>query len=241
MGCLGDERLLELIEEDGDAIAHARRKPFESGALAELVERCVWAKVEVVTADEHEAGLRMILNLGHTIGHGIEAAAGYSSILHGEAVAYGLRGAFAIARAMNLVPDERAVRVNALLDRLDLAVTPPAVSRPDVIDHMAADKKHSLGRLNWVLPTASGVVVRSDVPADAIELGLAAALRLAQPGLQVGRCARQRAGEPAPRRRLPDVNRAAPEAGGGRQLAPQLRAGGGGCLESPGAPGRRVW
>jgi shikimate kinase/3-dehydroquinate synthase len=179
MGCLGDERLLELIEEDGDAIAHARKGPFESGALAELVERCVWAKVEVVTADEREAGLRMNLNLGHTIGHGIEAAAGYSSILHGEAVAYGLRGAFAIARAMNLVPNERALRINALLDRLDLAVTPPAVSRAAVLDHIGSDKKHSLGRLNWVLPTASGVVVRSDVPAEAIERGLAAALRLA--------------------------------------------------------------
>ena len=78
------------------------------------------------TADEREAGLRMILNLGHTIGHGIEAAGGYKALLHGEAVAYGLRGAFAIARAMDITPPERAERVNALLDRLGLAVEPPA-------------------------------------------------------------------------------------------------------------------
>ncbi len=77
-----------------------------------MVERCAWAKVEVVTADEREAGLRMTLNLGHTIGHGIEAAAGYRPILHGEAVAYGLRGAFAIALAMGLTPPERAGRVD---------------------------------------------------------------------------------------------------------------------------------
>ncbi len=178
MAVLGDERLFELIEEDGEAIARRDKGPSESGTLAELVERCAWAKVEVVAADEREAGRRMTLNLGHTIGHGIEAAAGYSSILHGEAVAYGLRGAFAIARALEMVPADRAARVSALLDRLGLGVTPPAVSREAVREHIATDKKHVLGRLNWVLPTATGVVVRSDVPAEAVAAGLAAALRL---------------------------------------------------------------
>ena len=177
MGCLGDERLLELVEEAGEAIARCDKREFESGSMAEMVERCAWAKVEVVTADERESGLRMTLNLGHTIGHGIEAAAGYGTILHGEAVAYGLRGAFAIARALDLVPPERARRIDDLLDRLGLAVTPPAVSAEAVVEHMATDKKRGLGRLNWVLPTAPGVVVTSDVPAAAVEIGLAAALR----------------------------------------------------------------
>jgi 3-dehydroquinate synthase len=177
MAILGDERLLELIEENGEQIAAGSKGPVESGALIELVERCAWAKVEVVTADEREAGQRMILNLGHTIGHGIEAAAGYSSILHGEAVAYGLRGAFAIARALDMTPPNRAERVNALLDRVGLAVQPPAVSLSAVEEHMATDKKHALGRLSWVLPTADGVAIRSDVPPDAVARGLAAALR----------------------------------------------------------------
>jgi 3-dehydroquinate synthase len=144
-----------------------------------MVERCAWAKVEVVTADERESNLRMTLNLGHTIGHGIEAAAGYEAILHGEAVAYGLRGAFAIALAMGLTTPERSGRVNRLLDRLGLGVEPPAVTREAVLEHMAGDKKHATGRLNWVLPTESGVVIRSDVPAEAVEAGLAAALRTA--------------------------------------------------------------
>ncbi len=178
MGALGDERLLELVEEEGEAYARGEEGPIESGAVAEMVERCAWAKVEVVTADAREANVRMTLNLGHTIGHGIEAAAGYSSILHGEAVAYGLRGAFAVAQAMGLASAQRADRVNRLLDRLGLGVEPPLVNREDVVDHMAADKKHALGRLNWVLPTESGVVIRSDVPPAAIEAGLAAALRL---------------------------------------------------------------
>jgi 3-dehydroquinate synthase len=178
MAVLGDERLLELVEEQGEAYAGGDSEPIESGAVAEMVERCAWAKVEVVTADAREANVRMTLNLGHTLGHGIEAAAGYKAIMHGEAVAYGLRGAFAIALAMGLTTPERAERVNRLLDRLGLGVEPPAVTRKAVMEHVATDKKHATGRLNWVLPTDSGVVVRSDVPPEAVEAGLAAALRV---------------------------------------------------------------
>jgi shikimate kinase / 3-dehydroquinate synthase len=178
MAVLGDELLLRLVEADGAAFANGDNSPIESGAVAEMVERCAWAKVEVVTADEREGGLRKTLNLGHTIGHGIEAAAGYNSILHGEAVAYGLRGAFAIALSMGLTTPERADRIDTLLDHLGLAVEPPAVTREAVWDHVAADKKHSLGRLSWVLPDGTGVVVTSDVPPEAVEAGLAAALRL---------------------------------------------------------------
>ena len=179
MAALGDERLMQVVEESGESFARGDSEPIESGAVAEMVERCVWAKVEVVTADERESNLRMTLNLGHTIGHGIEAAAGYEAILHGEAVAYGLRGAFAIALAMGLTTAERAGRIYRLLDRLELGMEPPAVTREAVLDHMAGDKKHAAGRLNWVLPTESGVVIRSDVPAEAVEAGLAAALRTA--------------------------------------------------------------
>ena len=189
MGVLGDERLLELVEADGAAFAGGDAGPIESGAVAEMVERCAWAKVEVVTADEREGGLRMTLNLGHTIGHGIEAAAGYRAILHGEAVAYGLRGAFAVALAMGLTTPHRAERMNALLDRLDLAVEPPAVTRDAVWEHIATDKKHAHGRLSWVLPTETGVVVRSDVPDEAVEAGLAAALGLTPTASAEGRVA----------------------------------------------------
>jgi shikimate kinase/3-dehydroquinate synthase len=178
MAVLGDERLLKLVEEDGEAYVRGDAAPMESGAVAEMVERCAWAKVEVVVADAREANVRMTLNLGHTIGHGIEAAAGYRSILHGEAVAYGLRGAFAIAVTMGLTTEARAERVNRILDRLGLGAEPPAVILESVFEHMATDKKHATGRLTWVLPTETGVVVRSDVPPEAVEAGLAAALRI---------------------------------------------------------------
>jgi 3-dehydroquinate synthetase len=81
--------------------------------------------------------------------------------------------------ALGLAPAARADRVNALLDRLGLGVERPEVALEAVREHMATDKKHALGRLNWVLPTDGGVTIRSDVPAEVVDLGLAAALRTA--------------------------------------------------------------
>jgi shikimate kinase / 3-dehydroquinate synthase len=177
MGALGDDRLLDVVEAEGEAFAGGSNNPIESGAAAEMVERCAWAKVKVVSADEKDAGIRKTLNLGHTLGHAIEAAGGYKDLLHGEAVAYGLRGAFAISLAMGLTTRERSHRITSLLDRLGLGVEPPGVEQDAVLAHMAADKKHVLGTLNWILPTATGVEIRSDVPPAAVEFGLMAALR----------------------------------------------------------------
>ena len=78
---------------------------------------------------------------------------------------------------MGLTTRERSHRINALLDRLGLGVEPPGLEQDAVLEHLARDKKHTLGTLQWILPTAAGVEIRSDVPAAAIEFGLIAALR----------------------------------------------------------------
>jgi shikimate kinase/3-dehydroquinate synthase len=179
MAALGDERLFALLEEEGAAIAVGAPAAFASGAVAEVVERAAWAKVEVVMADERELGVaggRIALNLGHSLGHAVEAAAGYGDLLHGEAVAYGLRAACRIGLAMDVTPAERATRIDALLDRLGLATEPLPYSLDAVLGHLATDKKHAAGRLRWVLPTADGVVVRDDVPADLVERAAAGLL-----------------------------------------------------------------
>jgi len=174
-GALGDERLLDLLEVDAGRLVCGGR-PFESGAVAKLVERCAWAKVEVVASDQREHAGRLALNLGHSIGHAIEAAAGYRRILHGEAVAHGLRGAVAVGMAVGVTPPGRADRIERLLAAAGLAQQPPGVPEAAVREHLRRDKKHAAGRLRWVLPTESGVVVRSDVPEDAVSAGIAAAL-----------------------------------------------------------------
>ena len=168
MAALGDERLFELLEDDGEAIATGTDAAYGRGLVAELVERSAWAKVEVVLADERErasSGVgRISLNLGHSLGHAYEAAGGFDALLHGEAVAHGLRAACAIGVAIDVTPADRAERITRLLDRLGLAATPLPYSLEAVLDHLATDKKHQGGRLRWVLPTAAGVEIRSDVP-----------------------------------------------------------------------------
>src|SRR5438034_3313132 len=167
MAALGDERLMELLETDGEAIASGDSMAFESGAIAELVERCAWSKVQVVLADEREKASagdgRIRLNLGHTVGHGLEAALGYAGILHGEAVAYGLRAASRIGAAVGVTPPEQAARIEGLLSKLDLGSAPPQASLEAVLEAMEADKKHGAAGLRWVLPKAAGVEVRADV------------------------------------------------------------------------------
>jgi 3-dehydroquinate synthetase/shikimate kinase len=171
MAALGDERLFELLERRGDAIARGDAASAERGDVAELVERCAWAKVDVVVADERERNAgsgRITLNLGHSLGHAVEAAAGFDGLLHGEAVAYGLRAACRIGEAVGVTPPDRAARIGRLLDTLGLATEPLPYQLDDVLRHLAADKKHAGGRLRWVLPTADAVEVRSDVADDVV-------------------------------------------------------------------------
>ena len=179
MAVLGDERLLELLETDGPAIARGDPAVFSSGALAELVERAGWAKVEVVIADERErggTGGRIALNLGHSIGHALEAAAGYGGLLHGEAVAYGLRAATRMGLEAGVTPPERTERIGRLLDTLGLATELLPYPLETVMAHLAADKKHTAGRLRWVIPSADGVVVRDDIEPAMVERATAALL-----------------------------------------------------------------
>ncbi len=164
MAALGDERLFQALEAEGAAIAAGDVSATDSGALAEAVERAAWAKVEVVLADEKEAGARMALNLGHSLGHAVEAAAGFRDLLHGEAVAYGLRAATRLGVARAATPQERADRIERLLDRLDLGIAPLRLDLDVVLDHLAADKKHEGGALRWVLPTADGHTIDKEVP-----------------------------------------------------------------------------
>jgi shikimate kinase/3-dehydroquinate synthase len=172
MATLGDERLFALLERDGPAIARGDEAAFADGAVAELVERTAWAKVAVVDVDEKEQGAadgRITLNLGHSLGHAVEAAGGFGELLHGEAVAHGLRGAVRIGREIGVTPAERAERIEGLLTTLGLASDRLPYPLPTVLGALASDKKHAEGALRWVLPTADGSVVRPDVPVEVVE------------------------------------------------------------------------
>ncbi|MBI3751558.1 MAG: bifunctional shikimate kinase/3-dehydroquinate synthase [Chloroflexi bacterium] len=162
-GVLGDERLLEVLQADGAAIA-AGHRTAEPSALAEVIERAAWLKLSLVESDPLERGDRMALNLGHTLGHAIEAAAGFGPLLHGEAVAYGLRAAARLGVRLGSTPAERAERIESMLDTLSLAIDPLPYPLDEVLDVLATDKKRRGGVLRWVLPTAGAWTVADGVP-----------------------------------------------------------------------------
>jgi 3-dehydroquinate synthase len=123
--------------------------------VEEVIERCVRCKAGVVTADERESGPREVLNYGHTVGHAIEAASGYS-IHHGHAVAAGMRAAVRISAALGLCDRALVDAQDELLARHGLPVHLPALAADAVIAATAADKKVRGGRGRWVLLRGMG-------------------------------------------------------------------------------------
>src|SRR5258707_10322277 len=104
------------MEQSADAIL-ARKKRSDPTVLTRIVAASVRVKADVVSKDEKESGLRMILNFGHTIGHAIEAATNYKQLLHGEAVAWGSIAALNVAVARKSVPQKDADRITQLILR----------------------------------------------------------------------------------------------------------------------------
>ena len=118
---------------------------------AEVILGCVRTKLAVVAEDERDAGRRQVLNLGHTIGHAIEAATGYTRYRHGEAVAIGLLAALRLS-GREALQDE----VAELLAARGLPAAFSGASADDVVELVARDKKRSGGRVPFVLVEAPG-------------------------------------------------------------------------------------
>ncbi len=139
--------LVDLYEEHADAL---------QSLDPELTTRAVaWnaaVKARVVSADEREtSGLRQLLNYGHTIGHGIEAAAGYDAYLHGEAVAIGMTGAARLGMLEGVTPPELVERQASLIARFGLPSAYAGVNPDAILEAMSRDKKTTAGQISWVL------------------------------------------------------------------------------------------
>jgi 3-dehydroquinate synthase len=134
--------------------------------LADVIRWAARVKVDIVNADERESGERMLLNYGHTLGHALEAASGYGTLLHGEAVAIGMTLAARIAERLGMFDLAAVERQTRLLHAYGLPTAVPQGVDPDQVLNLALrDKKVRAGRVRWVLPTALGeATVRDDVP-----------------------------------------------------------------------------
>jgi 3-dehydroquinate synthase len=169
-GLLGDAAFFEWLEGQGPALAAG-----DVPARIEAVRRSVQMKTDIVLRDETEQGDRALLNLGHTFGHALEAATGYSDRLyHGEGVAIGCAMAFALSARLGLCSQEDPSRVRAHLRgmgmKTDLADIDGDLPGPQVLlELMGQDKKVVQGQLRFVLARGIGdAFVTGDVPPEAV-------------------------------------------------------------------------
>jgi len=163
-GVICDPVLFEDFERN--AAMFRQRDP---AAIERLVARCAAIKAEVVMSDEKESDLRRILNFGHTVGHGLEAAARYQRIKHGEAVGYGMIAAARIGRALAKLEDRDRTRIENAVASIGQLPPLNGVSSKDVLDAIRHDKKVRDGAVHFVVPRAIGYVeVTPDVPFDIV-------------------------------------------------------------------------
>lgn len=168
-GLIRDAAFFAWLEESMDRLL-AR----EPSALARAIRRSCEIKAEIVGRDEREHGERALLNLGHTFGHAIESASGYSGWLHGEAVGAGIAMAAAMSRECGTFHAEQLERVRALLNRTGLPIQARDVSAASALEHMRIDKKVKAGRIRLVLLRGIGdAYVTGDYADDDLRATLA--------------------------------------------------------------------
>lgn len=170
-GVIWDGELFEKLEAAADL---SQMAALPDDLLTDIIQRSCQAKVDVVSQDEKEAGLRAILNYGHTIGHAVESLTGYSQINHGEAVAIGMVAAAKIAQGMGRCEADLLARQEALLLKTQLPTDiPPELALTDIIASLQHDKKVKAGIVRFILPTAiAKVTIADDVTPEIIRQAL---------------------------------------------------------------------
>ena len=159
-GIIWDTDLFALLERADEIDSFERLDPQ---LLQTILVRSIEAKADLVSKDEKEAGVRAILNYGHTIGHAIESLTNYQSLVHGEAVAIGMVAAGKIATFMGNWSGEEAQRQDKLIEKARLPLSiPPQLDKQAIIAALQNDKKVKAGKVRFVIPTEIGLATISD-------------------------------------------------------------------------------
>jgi 3-dehydroquinate synthase len=141
------------------------RRSEQGSALETIIERAASVKARVVSRDEREAGLRRVLNLGHTFGHALEEATAYRRFLHGEAVAWGLLAVTRLAQLLGRLTPAQGERIARLLRRVGPLPPVRHISSGMILKLLPRDKKAVAGQIHWVIPERIGKVrIVNDVP-----------------------------------------------------------------------------
>ena len=152
-GVIADSSVIDQVETIMPALLAARAS---GAALEAMIERSVRIKADVVAADERELGLRKVLNFGHTIGHGVEAASDYA-LLHGEAIAIGMVAEGRLAEILGIATVGTAAAIEDAVTRAGLPSRAPDGMLADrVLALMRSDKKQRRGVLEYSLPRRVG-------------------------------------------------------------------------------------
>jgi shikimate kinase/3-dehydroquinate synthase len=155
---IGDAALLDVLDSQLERV-----RARDPELVAELVRRSVRVKARVVGLDERESGPRAMLNLGHTVGHALEAQGGYERLTHGEAVSLGLVAALRIGEKLGQTSAALRERVTALLSRLGLPTDLAKEPVVQAVEHIGHDKKRSGKRLRFVVARDPGRVEMVDI------------------------------------------------------------------------------
>jgi 3-dehydroquinate synthase len=147
-----DSSFFEYIDANIEAIMS-----MDLDTLIEVVLRCCQLKAQVVELDEKEAGLRTVLNYGHTLGHAFEAIGDYRGLVHGEAVAIGMILAAKVSVAKELCSPEDFAKISALIVRCGLSVKIPDFDRKLLLSTVAADKKSKSGSITFICNKGIGM------------------------------------------------------------------------------------
>ncbi|WP_435019610.1 3-dehydroquinate synthase [Tundrisphaera sp. TA3] len=169
-GVILDADFFDSLERDAAAIRDGDR-----ALIRAMIARCCRIKADVVSQDEREeTGLRAVLNFGHTIGHAVEAVAGYGGgYQHGEAVAIGMVAESRLAERMGWIGPDATARMVRLLEAFGLPTVAPGLDVAGLRDAMGRDKKNQGGRVRFVLPRAIGRVEMAEAPDQDIRAVLA--------------------------------------------------------------------
>jgi len=173
---LWDARLFERLERDAEALL-----ALDSRCLIPVLQRACAIKAEVVQRDEREGGLRMLLNLGHTLAHAVEKQGGYRGLLHGEAVSMGMVYAARRSEQLSLAPAGTAERLEDLLRRFRLPTQLPDHPRKAYLEALKVDKKSRDSRIRYIVLRRIGKAdAVSLTPAQILPVGWAGAGRRAR-------------------------------------------------------------
>jgi 3-dehydroquinate synthase len=177
-GVIADEAFFKFLETNAQHLTTQAFKSEETLKAAlkvweRIVEESCKIKAQVVSRDEREASLRMILNFGHTVGHAIETVTKYTVYNHGEAVAVGMVAAARLSHSLGIFDAREVERLIALLQKLKLPIAVDKLSSRKTFNSLFIDKKVKEAKLHFVLPEKIGkVVVKADIPAIKIKRAL---------------------------------------------------------------------